>query len=271
MHQGVPKFGSWEGEGQGYTQYFENARKGKSPGRSVNPNDPNEATEAPSNDPPSVKASPLRAGTEPELRKNKDERRATREDGLRRHDATARKSHTESPNHKYGDQTSYDGAARKASNERSPMHPRHAARLANKGGGASPSGDRRGSTEGNRGNAPTTPGRSKMRPSGRGDETPERGSAVPKFGDWDEKDPSTGEGFTDIFEKVREEKQSGMDNVSTSHAYTDRYNQGGRYESSHWPLRIKVVNLGLLMLQLAQEVTPTLSDILVAIISLSNE
>ncbi|XP_047071536.1 RPM1-interacting protein 4-like isoform X1 [Lolium rigidum] len=208
-HQGVPKFGSWEDEGQAYTQYFENARKGKSPGRSVNPNNPKEATEAPSNDPPSVKASPLRAGTEPGLR-SKDETRATREDDLRRHDATARK----------------------ASNERSPMHPRHAARLANKGGGASPSGDRRGSAEGNRGNAPTTPGRSKMRPSGRGDETPERGSAVPKFGDWDEKDPSTGEGFTDIFEKVREEKQSGTDNVSTSHAYTNRYNQGGRYESS---------------------------------------
>ena len=61
---------------------------------------------------------------------------------------------------------------------------------------------------------------------------PETGSAVPKFGDWDEKDPSTGEGFTDIFEKVREEKQSGADNVGTSHAYTDRYNRGGRYESS---------------------------------------
>lgn len=55
---------------------------------------------------------------------------------------------------------------------------------------------------------------------------------MPKFGDWDEKDPSTGEGFTDIFEKVREEKQSGADTVGTSHAYKDRYNQGDRYESS---------------------------------------
>ena len=61
---------------------------------------------------------------------------------------------------------------------------------------------------------------------------PETGSAVPKFGDWDEKDPSTGEGFTDIFEKVREEKQSGTDNVSSSRAYTDRDNRGGRHESS---------------------------------------
>uniref|UniRef100_A0ACD6A8L6 Uncharacterized protein n=1 Tax=Avena sativa TaxID=4498 RepID=A0ACD6A8L6_AVESA len=231
-HQGVPKFGNWEGEEQAYTQYFENARKGKSPGRSVNPNDRNEDAEATPNDPPSVKASPLRAGAEPGLQKNRDERRATREDDVRRHEVTAQKPNAESPNHIYGDQMNYDGAARKAGNERSPMHPRHAARLANKGGAASPSGDRRGSTEGNRGNAPTTPGRSKMRPSGRGDETPERGSAVPKFGDWDEKDPSTGEGFTDIFEKVREEKQSGVDNPSSSHAYTDRYNRGDRYESS---------------------------------------
>lgn len=97
--------------------------------------------------------------------------RAGQEDDLCRHDATARKSHTESPNQRYGDQTNYEGAARKVGNERSPMHPRHQARLANKGGAASPSGDRRGSSEGNRGNAPTTPGRSKMRSTGRGDET----------------------------------------------------------------------------------------------------
>lgn len=228
-HKGVPKFGSWEDEGQGdhlYTQYFENARKGKSPGRSVNQNDRNEDTEALSNDPPSIKASPLRAGSDPGQRKQKDERRANREDDLRRHEATARKPYADSPNHRYGDPANYDGTARKASNERSPMHARHQTRLANKGGVSSPSGDRRGS-------APTTPGRSKLRSSGRGDETPERGSAVPKFGEWDEKDPSTGEGFTDIFDKVREEKQSGLDNVGTSNPYyMDRANGGRRNGSS---------------------------------------
>lgn len=63
---------------------------------------------------------------------------------------------------------------------------------------------------------------------------PDRGSAVPKFGEWDEKDPSTGEGFTDIFEKVREEKQSGTGNapVMTSEAdYIKRYQQR-KYEST---------------------------------------
>ena len=203
-HKGVPKFGNWEDEGQ----------------------------DALSKDPASIKASPLRTGSDPGLQKHKDERRASREDDLRQHEATARKPHAGSPNHRYGDHTNYDGAARKASNERSPMHPRHQARLANKGGVSSPSWDRRGSSEGYRGTAPTTPGRSKIRSSGRGDETPERGSAVPKFGEWDEKDPSTGEGFTDIFDKVREEKQSGSGgNVITSNPGYHS-NPGRRYDDS---------------------------------------
>ena len=66
---------------------------------------------------------------------------------------------------------------------------------------------------------------------------PERGSAVPKFGEWDEKDPSTGEGFTDIFNKVREEKQSGNAPVITSDTGYSRSNQGRKYESSVSPLQ----------------------------------
>lgn len=34
-----------------------------------------------------------------------------------------------------------------------------------------------------------------------------RSSSVPKFGAWDERDPKSGEGFTVIFNKVKEEKQ----------------------------------------------------------------
>lgn len=37
---------------------------------------------------------------------------------------------------------------------------------------------------------------------------PDHGPVVPKFGDWDESDPSAGEGYTHIFNKVREEKLS---------------------------------------------------------------
>jgi len=36
---------------------------------------------------------------------------------------------------------------------------------------------------------------------------PTRGSAVPKFGDWDS-NPASADGYTHIFNKVREEKQT---------------------------------------------------------------
>lgn len=37
----------------------------------------------------------------------------------------------------------------------------------------------------------------------------EQGAAVPKFGDWDENNPASADGFTHIFNKVREERQNG--------------------------------------------------------------
>lgn len=164
QHQGpgVPKFGSWEDEGDHpYTQYFENARKGKSPGRSATQNehrtgDPEALFKEDTT--PSAKASPLRTGSEdPVAPKPKDA-------------AFARgKPYAEPATHKHGANTSYE---RKTGMERSPLHPHHQARLVNRGGVSSPSWERRGSSEGNRGAAPTTPGRSsKMRPGGRGDET----------------------------------------------------------------------------------------------------
>lgn len=42
---------------------------------------------------------------------------------------------------------------------------------------------------------------------------PQRVASVPKFGTWDETDPRSGEGFTAIFNKVKEEKQIGAATV----------------------------------------------------------
>ncbi|KAL8106167.1 hypothetical protein AgCh_029830 [Apium graveolens] len=94
--------------------------------------------------------------------------------------------------------------------EQSPLPPHHQTRTGNKGSGvSSPSWERKGSSEGTHGLAPFTPGRSRLRSSVTGgDETPDYGPVVPKFGDWDESDPSAGEGYTHIFNKVREEKLS---------------------------------------------------------------
>ena len=38
---------------------------------------------------------------------------------------------------------------------------------------------------------------------------PDKGAAVPKFGDWDENNPASADGYTHIFNKVREERNNG--------------------------------------------------------------
>lgn len=42
---------------------------------------------------------------------------------------------------------------------------------------------------------------------------PDKGAAVPKFGEWDENNPASADGYTHIFNRVREEKQSGAGKV----------------------------------------------------------
>lgn len=44
---------------------------------------------------------------------------------------------------------------------------------------------------------------------------PDHGAAVPKFGEWDETNPASADGFTHIFNKVREERQTGAGRVGT--------------------------------------------------------
>ncbi|CAH8383654.1 unnamed protein product [Eruca vesicaria subsp. sativa] len=58
-------------------------------------------------------------------------------------------------------------------------------------------------------------GRSKPKPNLRADESPENVTVVPKFGDWDENNPASADGYTHIFNKVREERSTGA-NVSGS-------------------------------------------------------
>ncbi|KAJ1383974.1 RIN4, pathogenic type III effector avirulence factor Avr cleavage site [Sesbania bispinosa] len=88
--------------------------------------------------------------------------------------------------------------------ERSPLH-----RQAKTPGRDSPSWEGKSSYDSSHG----TPGRSRLRPVNRGDETPDRGAAVPKFGEWDESNPASADGYTHIFNKVREEKHVGAGHV----------------------------------------------------------
>ncbi|KAL4628225.1 hypothetical protein ACB092_05G221600 [Castanea dentata] len=65
-------------------------------------------------------------------------------------------------------------------------------------------------------------------------DTHHRTASVPKFGAWDELDPKSGEGFTAIFNKVKEEKQiasSQFPNVSPQPSYYPSAQEHGRSSS----------------------------------------
>ncbi|KAF8391614.1 hypothetical protein HHK36_023920 [Tetracentron sinense] len=61
---------------------------------------------------------------------------------------------------------------------------------------------------------------------------PQRAASVPKFGAWDETDPKSGEGFTIIFNKVKEEKQIGAANFPTVPPQTNIYQNSHGSSSS---------------------------------------
>ncbi|GFP93483.1 rpm1-interacting protein 4 [Phtheirospermum japonicum] len=97
--------------------------------------------------------------------------------------------------------------------ERSPLHPHFHAKVAGRGGG-SPAWEGR-----NYDNSHGTPVRSRMRPA-RGDESPDKGATVPKFGAWNENDPQAAENFTHIFKRVRDERNTGTGNPTATPKHT---------------------------------------------------
>lgn len=220
----VPKFGNWENDDNvPYTVYFEKARKNKG-GKMINPNDPQENPDMfPDADPPPPAAAPP---SQPRARPDepngrgavggRPERRVSTEDGEFQQLNNSGENHGQ----KAANESSYGGRGQRAgrptrpsagseqSFERSPLHPHYQAKVMGRGNG-SPAweGKSHDSSHG-------TPGRSKLRPTSRGDESPEKGAAVPRFGEWDENDPQSAENFTHIFNKVREERNTGPGNAS---------------------------------------------------------
>lgn len=55
---------------------------------------------------------------------------------------------------------------------------------------------------------------------------PDKGAAVPKFGDWDVNNPASADGFTHIFNKVREERQGGPAQVPGTPNDRPQHNKG---------------------------------------------
>ncbi|XP_026387869.1 RPM1-interacting protein 4-like [Papaver somniferum] len=227
----VPQFGNWGNGGENvlYTAYFDNARKGKN-GKIMNPNDPNENPSAFPAQPqqPQVKSNSSRTRPEQvvQARPQTDNRSTrTNDNGGRQNDYQPR------PNpaargppaaDSYNKQNSNDRGANSRDNSRRPTVPQNNARTeqsphhpyqannggyqANNGGraGVSPSPSWENKPSGN--NAGSTPNRRpQQRPA----------TVLPKFGDWDEKNPNAGAGYTQIFNVVREEKKQIAANVNT--------------------------------------------------------
>ncbi|TVU13929.1 hypothetical protein EJB05_37368 [Eragrostis curvula] len=72
-----------------------------------------------------------------------------------------------------------------------------------------------------------TPGRSRMNPSGRGYE-PEEEVVVPPFGEWDDANAASGEKYTGIFNKVRNNRLSPPSSIgqpSTAHGQENQVKQ----------------------------------------------
>lgn len=182
----VPKFGGWDKDNVPYTAYFDNARRGKS-GVRMNPNDPEENPEA------FMYAS---GGMEDDVDFASGAFEGTNSEkqsigGLKGHNAHSMSPSDHRKNARHNNLTSESGSEKSSSD--------HSLLQAQKTGLA---------VEGNKGLSSSRHSRQR---SGRthpfDHEGHHRAASIPKFGAWDETDPRSGEGFTVIFDRVKEEKQ----------------------------------------------------------------
>ncbi|XP_073149226.1 RPM1-interacting protein 4-like [Henckelia pumila] len=225
----VPKFGNWESEDSvPYTVYFDKARKTRGE-KIINPNDPLENPDMfrkiePSPLAPAAPA-PLKTRTKPEepiVRgsvKQIHDHRVSRDDADFRQlsNSTVR---NENVRQRPPSESSYGGRVNRANQstrssagseysiESSPHHPQ--ARNAGRGVGSAPwEGTNYENNHGIR-------ARSRLGPIAQEDNSPEKGAAVPRFGDWNEHDPRSAENLTLVFDKVRQERNPTPGHVSNA-------------------------------------------------------
>ncbi|KAG9136933.1 hypothetical protein Leryth_024896 [Lithospermum erythrorhizon] len=63
-------------------------------------------------------------------------------------------------------------------------------------------------------------------------------ASVPKFGEWDEKDPRSGEGFTVIFSKLKDEKHTAASRFPTVHPQNTNFNTNKQKKEKKWKSKI---------------------------------
>ncbi|XP_039060055.1 RPM1-interacting protein 4-like [Hibiscus syriacus] len=175
----VPKFGDWDNDDLSYTAYFENARKEKD-GKIMNPNDPEENPKA---------FMYMRRG----LEINQDCQHAV-ESSKSEHKKNARRQRKKGPE---------SVEENSSGSVRTLTHSNHHRRTSS-GPKIGPSGE----------------GSFSAAVSGQSQRNYEykhhRTASVPKFGEWDEADPTSGAGFTVIFNKVKEQKHAPPASNSTT-------------------------------------------------------
>lgn len=219
----VPQFGNWEGEMDvHYTAYFDKARRERPGGQIINPNNAQQnpdyfadsmpqAQPAPSETNPKQEEFPGQGAVKPT-----PEPHVNIEDGgtwlvsesLARHDHMGHRG-THGVNSGETNRRPSRPSGGSHSADRSPLHPHfQGGRTPTRGSRvSSPSWEGKNIHENSHGN----PGRSRLKPA-KSDDSLDKSAAVPKFGDWNEANPSTADGFTEIFDKVRAEKHAGETN-----------------------------------------------------------
>ncbi|XVF75254.1 hypothetical protein PTKIN_Ptkin13bG0172900 [Pterospermum kingtungense] len=199
----VPKFGDWDNDNLPYTTYFENARKEKA-GTRMNPNDPEENPEAfmymkgglesncvsqPVLEVPLAVDSNNSISVDAQSRQKGPNRNGSYDD----HKKSGR-----SRSHNRNRSMALESASEKSNSDHPFMHRRANSSQKNARAARRSSFSSSISTQSTRGS-----GRYQLDGNNH-----HRTASIPKFGEWDETDPKSGEGYSAIFNKVKEEKQA---------------------------------------------------------------
>ncbi|XP_042384647.1 RPM1-interacting protein 4-like isoform X1 [Zingiber officinale] len=198
----IPKFGNWDRTFP-YSQCFDDVRKGSRTEREmINPHDPYDNPEAFSAN-MSLAQSPATASYS-EATKLKDEVHIKREANHRHEDQKTSGNHRRMASRGSG-----------SSNYKNSHSPLHQSWSSSSSSFISKSARR-------------------SRTNGIEDDNKKikRGSIVPKFGDWDVSNPSSADGFTVIFDKVREEKQAGATTIASMSTETTHVDCNGHAQKS---------------------------------------
>ncbi|XP_031279119.1 RPM1-interacting protein 4-like isoform X3 [Pistacia vera] len=208
-HSHVPKFGNWEKDNIPYTTYFENARKEKA-GMRMNPNDPEENPEAFMYGRGDLEGDGDSRPVQTPVYVDSDKYISVEKHNISGHNPQGRQKSVRS-----------ESGNDKSHSDYSHPQPGHRPLKSDR---------KKGPGEGSNSFSPPVQGHTRQRSgSYPSDETRHhRTASVPKFGAWDETDPKSGEGFTVIFNKVKEEKQKASTTFPTVPSQAGSHSDGQR-------------------------------------------